>query len=102
VLKLGLPPRLRRFFATTNGIENLIGILRHVTRNIKSWRDGDMRRRWIGLGLLRAAERFRRIKRHTELGALTTALATVPASESAARVIRGSRVKTRGPLCQYG
>jgi hypothetical protein len=34
-------------------IENLIGTLRHVTRNIKRWRDGDMRRRWIGLGLLR-------------------------------------------------
>jgi len=50
VLKLGLPPTLRRFFATTNCIENLIGTLRHITRNIKRWRDGDMRRRWIGLG----------------------------------------------------
>ena len=84
VLKLGLPPTLRRFFATTNCIENLIGTLRHVTRNIKRWRDGDMRRRWIGLGLLRAAERFRRIKRHTELNALVTALGTVTASEHAA------------------
>lgn len=84
VLKLGLPPRLRRFFATTNCIENLIGTLRHVTRNIKRWRDGDMRRRWIGLGLLRAAERFRRIKRHGDLGALVAALATVPGSERAA------------------
>jgi len=83
VLKLGLPPALRRFFATTNCIENLIGTLRHVTRNIKRWRDGDMRRRWIGLGLLRAAERFRRIKRHGELGALVIALA-VTASEHAA------------------
>jgi putative transposase len=83
VLKLGLPPALRRFFATTNCIENLIGTPRHVTRNIKRWRDGDMRRRWIGLGLLRAAERFRRIKRHGELGALVTALA-VNASEHAA------------------
>jgi hypothetical protein len=27
-----------------------------------------MRRRWLGLGLLRAAERFRRIKRRGELG----------------------------------
>ena len=84
VLKLGLPPRLRRFFATTNCIENLIGTLRHVTRNIKRWRDGDMRRRWIGLGLLRAAERFRRIKRHGDLGALVAALATGPSSERAA------------------
>ncbi len=38
VLKLGLPPTVRRFFATTNCIENLIGTLRHVTRNIKRWR----------------------------------------------------------------
>ena len=35
VLTLGLPPRLRRFFATTNCIENLIGLVRHVTRNVK-------------------------------------------------------------------
>ena len=84
VLKLGLPPRLRRFFATTNCIENLIGTLRHVTRNIKHWCDGDMRRQWIGLGLLRAAEGFRRIKRHGELSALVTALAAATASERAA------------------
>ena len=84
VLKLGLPPALRRFFATTNCIENLIGTLRHVTRNIKRWRDGDMRRRWIALGLRRAAERFRRIKRHGELGALVTALGAATTSERAA------------------
>jgi putative transposase len=84
VLKLGLPPTLRRFFATTNCIENLIGTLRHVTRHITRWRDGDMRRRWIGLGLLRAAERFRRIKRHGELGVLMTALGAAKAAERAA------------------
>jgi transposase-like protein len=84
VLKLGLPPTLRRFFATTNCIENLIGTVRHVTRNITRWRDGDMRRRWIGLGLLRAAERFRRIKRHGELGVLVTALGAGTAAERAA------------------
>jgi transposase-like protein len=84
VLKLELPPTLRRFFATTNCIENLIGTVRHVTRNIKRWRDGDMRRRWIGLGLLRAAERFRRIKRHQELGGLLTALGVPNPAERAA------------------
>jgi len=67
VLKLGLPPRLRRFFATTNGIENLIGTVRHVTRNIKRWCDGTMIRCWVGLALGRAATRFRRIKGHREL-----------------------------------
>ncbi len=74
VVKLGLPPTLRRFFATTNCIENLMGTLRHVSRNVKRWRRGDMRERWLGLGLLRAAARFRRIKAHGELGALVAAL----------------------------
>ena len=54
------------------------------TRNIKRWRDGDMRRRWIGLGLLRAAERFRRIKRHGELDVLVTALGAANLAERAA------------------
>jgi putative transposase len=84
VLKLNLPPRLRRFFATTNCIENLIGTLRHVARNVTRWRDGDMRRRWLGLGLLRAAECFRRIKNHGELAALTTALQAGIATERVA------------------
>jgi putative transposase len=84
VLKLELPPTRRRFFATTNCIENLIGTVRHVTRNIKRWRDGDMRRRWIGLGLLGAAERFRRIKRHGELDVLVTALGAANLAERAA------------------
>jgi putative transposase len=68
----------------TGSTPNLIGTLRHVTRNIKRGRDGDMRRRWIGLGLLRAAERFRCIKHHGELGALVTALGTVTSAERAA------------------
>jgi transposase-like protein len=66
VLKLELPSTLRRFFATTNCIENLIATLRHVTRNVNRWRWGDMIHRWAGLGLLRAAARFRRIKHHRE------------------------------------
>lgn len=33
-----------------------------------------MRRRWLGLGLLRAAERFRGIKHDEDLRALVTAL----------------------------
>ena len=38
----------------------------------------------IGLGLLRAAERFRRIKHHGELGTLVTALGNVTTAERAA------------------
>jgi hypothetical protein len=84
VLTLGLPLRLQRFFATTNCIENLIGTVRHVTRNVKRWRDGAMIRRWMGLGLARAATRFRRIKGHHELDTLATALRKTAATEAAA------------------
>jgi putative transposase len=74
VLKLGLPSSLRRFFATTNAIENLIGSVRTVTRNVKRWRGGDMVRRWVALGLQRAGARFRRIRGHHDLPALVRAL----------------------------
>ncbi|MDO8475852.1 MAG: hypothetical protein Q7W02_06575 [Candidatus Rokubacteria bacterium] len=75
MLTLGLPTRLQRFFATTNCIENLIGTVRHVTRNVKRWHDAAMIRRWAGLGLGRAATPFRRIKGHQELETLVAALA---------------------------
>jgi transposase-like protein len=84
VLKLELPARLRRLFATTNCIENLIGTVRHLTRNVKRWRDGTMIRRWVGLALGRAATRFRRIKGHAELATLATALRQAKASEAVA------------------
>ena len=84
VLTLGLPARLQRFFATTNCIENLIGTVRHVTRNVKRWRDGRMIRRWVGLALGRAATRFRRIKGHADLGRLATALRTRTPADAAA------------------
>jgi putative transposase len=84
VLTLGLSPRLRRFFTTTNAIENLIGTLRHVARNVKRWRNGTMIRRWVGLGVLRAAARFRRIKGHGDLVTLATALRPATADEPAA------------------
>jgi putative transposase len=84
VLKLDLPPALRRFFATTNCIENLIATLRHVARNVKRWRAGDMIHRWAGFGLLRAAARFRRIKHHRDLPQLVRALRPDASAEAAA------------------
>jgi len=79
-LTLGLPPRLRQVFATTNCIDNLIGRVRHVTR----WRDGAMIRRWVGLGLGRATARVCRVTGHRDLAALATALRTGATSEAAA------------------
>jgi transposase-like protein len=76
IVKLGASGTLRRFFSTTNAIENLVGTIRRVSRNVKRWREGDMIRRWSALGLLEAERRFRRIKGHAQLADLVRALRT--------------------------
>ena len=74
VWKLELPEPLRRFFATTNAIENVLGVVRRVSRNVKNWRDGAMAKRWTGIGLVAAEEHFHRIKGHRHMPALVDAL----------------------------
>lgn len=87
VIRLGLPPALRRSLATTNMAENLIGHVRRVARNVKRWK-GDMRRRWTWLAIADAARRFRRIKGHRDLpllvGALGDQLTSIDRSTEAA------------------
>ena len=74
VWKLELPETLRRFFATTNAIENVMGTVRRVSRNVKRWRHGSMAKRWAALGLDVAQSRFKRIKGHRQLPILLNAL----------------------------
>lgn len=74
VWKLELPEALRRFFSTTNAIENVMGTIRRVSRNVKRWRDGAMAKRWAAMGLSAAQDRFKRIKGHRHLSALVDAL----------------------------
>ena len=74
VLKLELPPSLRRALATTNAIENTLGTVRRVSRNVKRWKDGSMARRWTAAGLLTAQKRFRRIKGYRDMPILEKAL----------------------------
>jgi len=54
-------------------------IVRNHARNVKRWRDGDMRLRWAAAGMCCAASQFRRIKGYTALPALAAALATATA-----------------------
>ena len=46
VIPLGLPHKLRRSLACTNIIENALGTVRQVTRNVKRWRHAEMALRW--------------------------------------------------------
>lgn len=75
VNRLGLPTQLRRSLACTNSIENMMGTVRRVCRNVKRWQNVDMALRWTAAGMMEAAKGFRRLKAHKQLPTLKAALA---------------------------
>jgi len=54
--RLGLPAELRRSLACTNIIENVMGTVRCVCRNVKYWRSPSMGLRWAGAAMQEAAK----------------------------------------------
>lgn len=74
VTRLGLPPELRRSLACTNIIENMMGTIRRVSRNVKRWGSASMALRWTAAGMLEAKKGFRRLKAYKQLPALRAAL----------------------------
>jgi len=74
VIRLGLPPELRRSLACTNIIENALGTVRQTSRNVKRWRNAEMALRWTAAGLLEAKKTFRRLKAYRQLPILRRAL----------------------------
>jgi hypothetical protein len=74
VLTLKLSPRRRRSLATTNAAESLISRTRHVKRNVKRWRGGQMMLRWVAAGVLEAVTGFRRLKGYADMPTLVNAL----------------------------
>jgi hypothetical protein len=73
VIRLGLPPELRRSLGYTNAIESLIAVLGQVCRNVRRLRDSRMALRWTGTAM-EAEKSFRRLKAHKHLPALRAAL----------------------------
>jgi putative transposase len=74
ILGLNLPDTLRRSLTTTNAAESLISRTRHVKRNVKRWRGGQMVVRWVAAGVLEAVKGFRRLKGHKAMPQLVAAL----------------------------
>jgi putative transposase len=74
VLTLHLSARLQRSLATTNAAESLLSRTRHVKRNVKRWRGGQMMLRWVAAGVLEAVKGFRRLKGCADMPRLVTAL----------------------------
>jgi putative transposase len=76
VVRLGLPSELRRSLACTNIIENMMGTVRRVSRNVKRWRSASMALRWTAAAMLEAKKGFRRLKAYKQLPKLRAALDT--------------------------
>jgi len=90
VVRLKLPTPLRRSLACTNAIENMMGTVRRVSRNVKRWRNAAMALRWTAAGMLEATKGFRRLKAHKHLPALRAALAAHQSKYVTQRVERNA------------
>ena len=77
VHRLGVAGTLRRTLITTNPIESAIDIVRSHARRVKRWSGATMVLRWMGSGLVRAENQFRRVKGHESIPALIAALENV-------------------------
>ena len=72
--RLGITGTLRRTLSSTNCIESMFDTVRTTQRNVKRWRDGDMRLRWTAAGMAEAQRSFRRVKGHRDLPKLINAI----------------------------
>ena len=74
VTRLGLPTELRRSLACTNIIENVMGTVRRVSRNVKHWHSTSMALRWTAAAMNEAKKGFRRLKAYKQFPILRAAL----------------------------
>ncbi len=74
LMRLGITGQLAKTLCSTNPCESMIEIVRYTQRNVKRWRDGDMRKRWTAAGMLAAEQQFRRIIGYHDLATLVIAV----------------------------
>ena len=74
LMRLGITGQLAKTLCSTNPCESMIEIVRYTQRNVKRWRDGDMRKRWTAAGMLQAEQQFRRIIGYRDLAKLVIAI----------------------------
>ncbi len=72
--RLGITGQLAKTLCSTNPCESMIEIVRRTQRNVKRWREGDMRKRWTAAGMLEAERQFRRIVGYRHLAELVIAI----------------------------
>lgn len=82
VRRLGVTGRLATTLTNTNCIESMISVARTTMGNVKSWKDGSMKKRWVAAGMLEAERNFRRVRGCKEMPTLVAALRRATAGET--------------------
>jgi len=95
--RLGVRGKLKTTLQSTNPIESMIGTVRHTSRNVKHWQNGDMCLRWTAAGMLQAETQFRRIIGYQDLAKLAIAVERDLASHRQT-VHTTSKTNTRIPV----
>ena len=72
--RLGIRGKLKSTLQSTNPIESMIATVRHTSRNVKRWQNGDMCLRWTAAGMLQAETQFRKIVGYSDLAKLALAV----------------------------
>ena len=74
VRRLGVTGRLAATLTNTNCIESMISVARTTMGNVKNWKDGSMKKRWVAAGMLEAERNFRRVRGCKDMPTLVAAL----------------------------
>ena len=74
VRRLGVTGALARTLTTTNCIESMISVARTTMHNVKHWKDGEMKKRWLAAGMAEAQRSFRRVVGFKQMPVLVGAL----------------------------
>lgn len=72
--RLGVGGRLATTLTNTNCIESMISVARTTMGNVKNWKDGTMKKRWVAAGMLEAERNFRRVRGCKDMPVLVAAL----------------------------
>jgi len=72
--RLDLPDILRKTLASTNFVESPFSVTRDVIRDVKRWRKGNQRLRWVASALLEAERRMNRISGYRVIPILINAI----------------------------
>ncbi len=72
--ELGLNADLKRFFSTTNPIENVNSLTEEDLRRVKRWRDSEHFQRWFAASALNAERKMRKVRGFKELPKLKSKL----------------------------